>query len=70
MKLGKGITKNVVACNSAVNQSAAAKRGGAAKVGQEDASSQDFSWRQLEHDSVAWPSDGKHGGNGVEQHPT
>ncbi|KAJ9523099.1 hypothetical protein QJQ45_023907 [Haematococcus lacustris] len=28
------------------------------------------SWRQLEHDSVAWPSDGKHGGNGVEQHST
>ncbi|KAJ9507941.1 hypothetical protein QJQ45_021186 [Haematococcus lacustris] len=28
------------------------------------------SWSQLEHDSVAWPSDGKHGGNGVEQHPT
>ncbi|KAJ9515400.1 hypothetical protein QJQ45_016401 [Haematococcus lacustris] len=27
-------------------------------------------WRQLEHDSVAWSSDGKHGGNGVEQHPT
>ncbi|GFH24090.1 hypothetical protein HaLaN_21815 [Haematococcus lacustris] len=48
----------------------AIQRGGAAKVGQEDASSQDFSWRQLEHDSVAWPSDGKHGGNGVEQHPT